>query len=101
MAAGQFLGLVEEGREEWSYQVVGQLKENGLSLETVVLPSVRLHHNGQSGGSAQVHILQRPPSSRDGCYRKPRTAFLIWSSSNPISAMRHDSNSFVSFWLIG
>jgi hypothetical protein len=47
MAAGQFPGLEDEGREDDSSQVVGQLQENGLSLVHVVLPSVRLHHNGQ------------------------------------------------------
>lgn len=35
-------------------QVVGQPQENDLFLVHVVLPSVRLHHNRQSGGSAQV-----------------------------------------------
>ena len=54
MAAGRFLGLEDEGSEESSSRVVGQLQENGPSLVDVVLPSVRLHHNGQSGGSAQV-----------------------------------------------
>jgi len=54
MAAGQYPGLEDEGSEESSSQVVGQLQENGLSLVHVVLPSMRLHHNGQSGGSAQV-----------------------------------------------
>jgi hypothetical protein len=54
MAAGQFPRLEDEGSEESSSQVVGQLQENGLSPVHVVLPSVRLHHNGQSGGSAQV-----------------------------------------------
>ena len=53
MAVGRFPGLEDEGGEESSSQVVGQLQENGLSLVHVVLPSVRLHHNGQSGGSAQ------------------------------------------------
>ena len=54
MAAGQFPDVEDEGSEESSSQVVGQLQENGLSLVDVVLPSVRFHHNGQSGGSAQV-----------------------------------------------
>jgi hypothetical protein len=51
---GQFSGLEDEGSEESSSQVVGQLQENSLPLVHVVLPSVRLHHNGQSGVSAQV-----------------------------------------------
>ena len=54
MAAGRFPRLEDEGSEESSSRVVGQLQENGPSLVDVVLPSVRLHHNGQSGGSAQV-----------------------------------------------
>ena len=54
MAAGHFLRLEEEGSEESASQLVGQLQENGLSLVRVVLLSVRLHHNGQSGVSAQV-----------------------------------------------
>ena len=54
MAVGQFSGLEDEGSEESSSQVVGQLQENSLPLVHVVLPSVRLHHNGQSGVSAQV-----------------------------------------------
>jgi hypothetical protein len=54
MAAGHFPRLEEEGSEESASQVAVQLQENGLSLVLVVLPSVRLHHNGQCGGSAQV-----------------------------------------------
>ena len=54
MAAGHFPGLEDEGSEESSSQVVGQLQENSMSLVHVVLPSVRLHRNRQSGGSAQV-----------------------------------------------
>ena len=54
MAAGQFPRLEDEGSEESSSQAVGELQENGLSLVLVVFLSVRLHHNGQSGGSARV-----------------------------------------------
>ncbi len=54
LAAGQSPGLEDEGGEESSSQVVGPLQEDGPSLVHVVLPSVRLHHNGQGVGSAQI-----------------------------------------------
>ena len=45
---------LHQAAERAARQVVGQLQENGLSLVHVVLPSARLRHDGQSGGSAQV-----------------------------------------------